>query len=554
MASPPSQGWAARLGALPQVHTPKDRERAGPGSQTQPTDATLPLGDPKNTADKPEADAASETPSATGFWARPLGLWRSLAERVPFARRLVHSRLARIALAISVCLLVTFGFVSSELNDPGIPTTVADQVERPSLVLQDPLANAPATTVPSETPEPPPPLDANPFFVSPTIGNDDNDGTTIEAPWASLQVALNRLEPGQTLYLMDGNYSETVSENFHYIAKNGGTEDAWVRLKPAPGHNPVLLATVGTALEVQANYFEVSGLTVRGEGFNEDLSFGVGLSVRRSHHVTFDKNTISGMPLAGISAIESSNLEIIDNTVFENAFWSTAQGSGISIWHSLDWEQPPSADGYHDRVIGNAVYRNENRVKSRWKNFSTITDGNGIIIDQNRDFNYSGRTLVANNLVFDNGGRGILVFESNRVDVLFNTSYHNGWTEGLEGGGVELAAGKANDVRFLNNLAWAQSGIPAIRATDSNDVETAGNVLVTDAPSGTAGDRDLVLAVDPGLVNPSIDETVADFRPEPTSVLVGRALALKPLLPYDIVGATRLPESADVGAYEVDVP
>ena len=532
---------------LPQVHSPKDRERAVPDSQTQPADITVAIGDPEN---KP-ADGEAEP---KGLWPRLLVQWRQLVARLPLARKLVQSRAARIALAIGVCLLVTFGFASSELNDPGIPTTVAERVDRPDLIIQDPLANAPASTVPEEATEAPPPLDPNPFFVSPTIGNDDNVGNTIDAPWASLQVALNRLEPGQTLYLMDGDYSETVSDNFHYIAKNGGTADDWVRLAPAPGHSPVLLATVGTALEVQANYFEVSGLTVRGEGFNEDLSFGVGLSVRRSHHVRFDKNTISGMPLAGISAIESSNLEIIDNTVFENAFWSTAQGSGISVWHSLDWEQPPAADGYHDRIVGNAVYRNENRVKSRWKNFSTITDGNGIIIDQNRDFNYSGRTLVANNLVFDNGGRGILVFESNRVDVLFNTSYQNGWTEGLEGGGVELAAGRANDVRFLNNLAWARPGDPAIVATESDNVETAGNVLVSDSPSGTAGDRDLVLAVDPGLVNPSVDEAVADFRPEPTSVLVGRALPLKPLLPYDILGLTREPESADVGAYEVDIP
>ncbi len=534
------------MGYLPQVRPPTGRAPTADGP-AEPGPAGLPA-DPIDAPDR-----STRTGDAAGAaLGKVTALATRLFDRVPFVGLVLKSRLTRIGCAIAICLGLIFGFASTELNDPGVPTTVAERVDRPSLEIQDPLALGPAIELSGESAVEIP-LDPKPFFVSPALGDDANPGNTIDAPWASLAASLARLEPGQTLYLMDGVYSETAADNFHYITKAGGRADAWVRITAAPGHSPLLLATVGTALEIQANYVEVSGLTIRGEGFDEDNSFGVGLSARRSHHVRFAKNTISNMPLAGISAIESSNLEILDNTVFENALWSTAQGSGISIWHSLDWDQPPSADGYHDRVIGNAVYRNENRVKSRWKNFSTITDGNGIIIDQNRDFNYSGRTLVANNVVFDNGGRGILVFESNRVDVMFNTSYHNGWTDGLEGGPVELAAGSATDVRFINNLAWALSGAPAIRSENSKGVESAGNVLVTTTPGDVVTDRDLVLAVDPGVVNPSIDETVADFSPEPTSVLVGRALALRPFVPYDALGKTREPASADVGAYEIDV-
>ncbi|MGI9595660.1 MAG: hypothetical protein ACR2QK_05850, partial [Acidimicrobiales bacterium] len=196
---------------------------------------------------------------------------------------------------------------------------------------------------------------------------------------------------------------------------------------------------------------------------------------------------------------------------------------------------------------------NENRVKSKWKNFTTITDGNGIIIDQNRDFNYTGRTLIANNVIFDNGGRAVLVFESNRVDVLFNTTYHNGRTEGLEGGPVELAAGTANEVRFINNMVWARPEAPAVAVNESNGVTVEGNVLVTTNPSGHGDDANLTLTVDPGLVNPSTDETLADFRPEPTGVLIGRAIPSRPSLPYDVDGTVRDPQSADVGAYEVEI-
>ncbi len=414
-----------------------------------------------------------------------------------------------------------------------------------------PQAAADAQQLPEEPA--PPPLDDSPFFVSPERGDNANAGTTIDQPWGSLQFALDQLRPGDTLYLMEGNYNELEADNFHYVMRNGGEPDNWIRVTAAPGHNPVLAPTEGTAFEVQGNYVEVSKLTVRGAGFDEANSYGVGLSVRRSHHVRLLGNVITGMPLAGISCIESSNLEIIDNEVFENAFWSTAQGSGISIWHSVDWDQPPEADGYHDRILGNKIYRNENRVKSKWVDFTTITDGNGIIIDQNRDFNYTGRTLIANNVVFDNGGRAILVYESNRVDVIFNTTYHNGRTAGLDGGPVELAAGTATDVRFFNNLAWALPSAPALRASASKDVSSGGNVLITTNPMGGAGDDDLVLSIGPGLINPSTDEIESDFRPEPTGVLVDRAIAFEPALPYDADGTIRPDGSADVGAYELDI-
>ena len=421
-----------------------------------------------------------------------------------------------------------------------------------TVVVQQPLLGGPAVTLPEADEPVPPPLDPMPFFVSPTDGDDTNDGRSPEQPWASLNQSLNRLLPGQTLYLMDGTYNELSGTSVHHIIRNDGEPDAWIRITAAYGHQPVIVATEGTGLEIQGDYVEVAGLTVRGEGFDESNSFGYGLSIRRAHHVRLVGNSVASMPLNGISAIESSNIEIINNEVFENAFWDASQGSGISVWHSLNWDQPAAPDGYHDRILGNRIYRNENKVKSKWKNYSTITDGNGIIIDRNRHFNYSGRTLVANNVVFDNGGRAIMVFDSNRVDVLFNTTYQNGRTDGLEGGPVEIAVGRASDVRVLNNLAWALPGAPALSANEANGFESEGNVLISTDQAGSFSDSNSVLSVDPGLINPSVDETTADFRPEETGLLVGRALPLQPTLSYDAVGNPRSPGSADVGAYEVE--
>ncbi len=395
--------------------------------------------------------------------------------------------------------------------------------------------------------------DPTTFFVSPETGDDANDGQTTDTPFATLQGALDRLEAGQTLYLLSGRYDETTEPgNAHYTIDVSGTAEDWIRVTAAPGAEPEIVANDGNGVVVRGDYVEVSGLRVRGEGFGVDNPYGWGMLIRNSHHVRLADNVISDMAVGGIASVESSNLEIVANEVFDNAFWGTEQGSGISVWHSVDNGAGPDADGYHDRIIGNIVYRNENRVYSRWHtDKQTITDGNGIIIDQTDQTGYTGRILVANNLVFDNGGRAVLVLESSWVDIIHNTAYHNGRTATLEGGPVEIAAGEAEGVRVLNNILWSRKGVPPFSVDDSADVEMGGNVLVTDTGRGPATALDLVIVNDAGLVAPGIDPRSADFRPRATSVAVGQALVTDPRIPSDIDGADRPATGASAGAYEV---
>lgn len=389
------------------------------------------------------------------------------------------------------------------------------------------------------------------IFVSSTIGSDDNDGLSMETPLRSLQETLNRVQPGETVHVMDGTYSElAVPGDHHYLVARGGRPDAWVRVANAPGHTPVIAASQGNGLEIQADYVEVKGLTIRGEGFDEgDDPWGAGILVRGSHNVRIVGNDVSSMPVGGVSTVESTKLTIMNNEIYENSFWSTVQGSGISLWHSVAHGQEPDVDGYHDRIIGNRIYRNENKVRSRWRNFEVITDGNGIIIDETRQSGYPGRVLVANNVIFDNGGRAIMVFKSSNVDVIHNTTYHNGRTAELDGGPVELAAGEADGVRFVNNLVWPRPDAPGMRVFDAYNVTSGGNLIIGD-DNGDHSDGDRVTNDEPGLMNPTTEDATADFRPRSTSPAIGVAVAVEPSLTFDIVGRTREAGRKTVGAYE----
>ncbi len=468
---------------------------------------------------------------------------------------LASSRYAKTVLAVTgglALLVASFGLQETPAYGP--TGTLAERVapEEAVRVVQP----APPTTTrdePVETTSTT--LNPNAVFVSGALGDDNNDGLSLDNPIRSLQAALDGVQPGETVYLMDGTYSDLLEPgNAHYVVRNGGTPDAWVTVENAPGHSPLIIASDGNGLEVQADYVEVAGLTVRGEGYDETADpWGNALLVRNSNHVRFVGNTLSNMPTSGISAVESSNLAILNNEIFENAFWSSVQGSGISLWHSSTNGEPPDPDGYHDRILGNRIYRNENKVKSRWRDFSVITDGNGIIIDEGRDTSYTGRVLVANNVVFDNGGRAIMVFKANNVDVMFNTTYNNVRTDALDGGRGELVAGQATNVRFLNNLVWPSPDLAGLIVRDADNVETEGNLVITSGEPGDVSGQDVVQAADPGLRNPSVDDKQADFRPLSTSSAIGKATDVSPLLTYDYNGLDRDPADATVGAHSVFV-
>ncbi len=451
-------------------------------------------------------------------------------------------RAARSA-ALAAVIVVAAGCGGQEISAPELNTTMVEQI---------------VVTVPSPDPKldpAEPDDDERALWVSADLGDDGNDGQTPERPLASLQEAIGRLGPGDTLYVLDGQYRELAEPgNAHYVVDRGGTAEAWIRITAAPGHRPEIVASNGNGMSIRADYVEVSDLVVTGEGFDTTNDYGWGILIRSSHHVRVMGNEISQMAVGGISSVESTNLDIVGNTVYENSFWGPEQGSGISLWHSVDQDFGPGPDGYHDRIVGNTVYRNENRVFSMWRDEDAITDGNGIIVDQTDETGYTGRILVANNLVVDNGGRAILVLESSRVDVMFNTTYANGRTDGLEGGPVELATSRADDVRFLNNVAWSRPGAPAIGVSDATDVVVGGNVLVTDSPSGLATEVDLVVDTNPGLARPDLDPTAADFRPVAGSSLIGHAVVVSPLLLLDADGAERSAGNPDAGAYELSTP
>ncbi|MHC5830606.1 MAG: hypothetical protein ACYT04_85340, partial [Nostoc sp.] len=75
----------------------------------------------------------------------------------------------------------------------------------------------------------------------------------------------------------------------------------------------------------------------------------------------------------------------------------------------------------------NIVYDNQSLVP--WSKAGKITEGHGIMLDttnQSKDGTpYLGKTLIANNIVYNNGNSGIGAFKADNVDIVNNTVYKN---------------------------------------------------------------------------------------------------------------------------------
>jgi parallel beta-helix repeat protein len=150
------------------------------------------------------------------------------------------------------------------------------------------------------------------------------------------------------------------------------------------------------------------------------------------HHVTVRNCTVGDSPSSGIVAFRCDYVTIENNYIYRCAFLGANQCSGISIFQmrNIDF-----AAGFHNFIRGNVCWGNFNKVPyvGQTGGATQVSDGNGIIVDDLRCVQnntagfpaYDAWTLVENNYCFDNGGRGIHSYLSDKVVFRRNTCFNN---------------------------------------------------------------------------------------------------------------------------------
>jgi hypothetical protein len=256
---------------------------------------------------------------------------------------------------------------------------------------------------------------------------------------------------------------------------------------------------------------------------------------------------------------------IRNNEVHHCGLYNIWAQSGISVWENHNFDD--NQDTYRTVITGNRSYSNYNHFKfyasSDAATADSYTDGNGIIIDalaidqgylsDGADGVYTGRTLIENNVTYNNGGKGINIFASDNIDVIHNVSYKNGQHPEIPG---EIALGDTSNVRMLNNIIYAANNEPVFFAYQTQNILIDNNIIYKDVPLDSQFDKTFMATnsiegVDPLLAYPQALDATADFMLLNGSPGIDAAVTTELLNHVDFNGNVR-PQgaAADIGAYE----
>ena len=395
------------------------------------------------------------------------------------------------------------------------------------------------------------------WYVDAVNGSDGNSGS-LSAPFKTF-VPLNRvLQPGDVATILPGTYTTPLS-----ITRSGTRENPiTITGLNKPGQRPKIVVTGHFAVHFGANvgWINLKYLDVRSTDKN-----GIWTAVG-AHHLVIANNVVHDCGASGIGSSGADYLTIRDNTIFRNGFTGPEQGSGINVLWMKNYD---NVAGVHNVIRNNVIYGNANKV---FKTGMTVTqNGNGIKIDDFRHLNntsmgpaYTGVTLIENNLIFDNGGRGIQTFQSDHVVIRANTLYGNNWdtkTGATHAG--EIHVYKSGSVTVRNNILYGLSGTTGTHPAFSAEYSSGGPVIadynlyfgVKPTSASTAasswGTRNRL--GDPQFAYRTADPLLADYRVRSGSPAL--ALGTSTDTPrVDILGDTRPLTAITAGAYQLPAP
>ena len=357
------------------------------------------------------------------------------------------------------------------------------------------------------------------YYVSSIIGSNQNAGTSASAPLASLQAAEALVNPGDTVEVMNGTYTAPGYGDALDITTSG-TASAPITFEAAPGQTPVINSSGGwNAINIEASYIVVEGFTVVGDAANYTLQSalagystgnanldGNGIAINTTssvplpNHITIENNTVYDEPGGGISTEGADYVQILNNVVHNNAKWSAYGNSGISVSTSGNSDTNPGA---HIIVSGNLVYDNAQLVPTIGN--STITDGEGIILDTNP--NFVSEILVENNTVYSNGSSGIELYLTNNATITGNIVYGNNTESVQAASNAEFFINQSNNNTVTNNTTTAPT--PSVADFVLREFQAAWGVVPTTGAGSQFDNWVARIIADPSLESGGMSQALA---------------------------------------------
>lgn len=350
--------------------------------------------------------------------------------------------------------------------------------------------------------------EATALYVSPT-GSNNNSGSQ-SAPFKTIQYGLDRLSPGQTLYVQTGIYREKLRFN------RSGSKGKSIQLRAAAGAKPIIDGTLSSGQPIEGYaLIDLNGNSfVRIEGFElrnniEELFPSAILVDDGASHIEILSNKIHDINTlavpgsgeeGGASAIliegthptiASTEIVIRGNEVYD---CELGYSEAISISKNVDGFIVENntvrnvsnigidAAGFHGSFEGlealNQARNGQiigNTVSGARSKYGT-GNASGIYIDGAQNI------TVANNKTFDNDN-GITIGCENKGHfashiVVKNNYIWNNDKSGLSVGGWSKDAGRVSNVSLYNNLTYKNNRLGLVYHAELNLKLTEGPVEI----------------------------------------------------------------------------
>ncbi|UZO79236.1 right-handed parallel beta-helix repeat-containing protein [Aquimarina sp. ERC-38] len=431
---------------------------------------------------------------------------------------------------------------------------------------------------------------ATDYYVNPKTGNDGNSGTSESQAFKSAnRISGLTLQPGDNVYLMDGDYPWTGGELFRI--NNSGTPDNYITIQNYPGHSPLLKFDGWTGIDITdgASYIALRGLRIQGtrsritleealaqpgscqnnklggpQGrFNGTGILVVGPNLRWSnssssqvpHHITIEDCEVFDCTSSGIALQQVDYVTVRNNKIHNNAWYTLYGTSGLNLYQFINTD---GTTGVHNLIENNLFY--ENQLKVPQLPSCEFYDGNGLIVDdfnhvQTRNYkdpnitypSYSATTLVRNNVAAENGGSGLHFYLSSNCNIYNNTVVNNAFQNDGDNGNAEIRVGLCKDFEIKNNIFLSESRVNEIdpnRNVDySNNYHSGPEIDSVFALCTTCPKEGI------SFINTSISSESPYITASNSIQDLGIPLAEVPL---DYLGNTRSDGKPDLGAYELD--